>query len=108
MCTSGSPSNLSRDFVAICASGQDLGVPPNEPRFSCGRLARATEFYVPLAAIGDHHRAELGPGAPVSCKRWLGCTQAWPITGRVGGKECIAWALTLRLHHGREHAAKRR
>ncbi len=45
---------------------------PNEPRFSCGRLARRFEFYVPLSTIGDQPRAERGVEAPVSCKRWLG------------------------------------
>jgi len=25
---------------------------PNEPRFSCGRIVRTFEFYVPLSVIG--------------------------------------------------------
>jgi len=45
---------------------------PNDPRFSCGRQAPGSEIYVPLIAIGEQPRAELGPGLPVSCKRWLG------------------------------------
>jgi hypothetical protein len=35
---------------------------PNDLRFSCGRMPAASEFYVPLIAIGEQPRAE--PGAP--------------------------------------------
>ena len=38
---------------------------------AAGDQPRGSEFYVPLIAIGDPHRAERGLEAPVSCKRWL-------------------------------------
>jgi hypothetical protein len=30
-------------------------VAPNDLRFSCGRIVRIAEFYVPLSTIGDQH-----------------------------------------------------
>jgi hypothetical protein len=30
-------------------------VAPNDLRFSCGRIVRIAEFYIPLSTIGDQH-----------------------------------------------------
>jgi hypothetical protein len=49
-----------------------MTMPPNEPRFSCGRLARITEFYVPLIALGDQPARSAARKRPSAAKRWLG------------------------------------
>jgi hypothetical protein len=55
-------------------------MPPNEPRFSCGRNARRSEFYGALAATADRTGRRLGRSArqlhalvrPPACLRTRG------------------------------------
>src|SRR5262249_17278245 len=63
---------LARTITPLYETGRVH--PPNDLRFSCGRLARTVEIYVPLTAIGALHQSEAHADAPVSCKRWLGGT----------------------------------
>jgi len=46
-CAPSRSETLSRD---CSVTGKEL---PNDLRFSCGRSARSSEFYVPLSVIGD-------------------------------------------------------
>jgi hypothetical protein len=62
-----------------------VGKTPNDPGFSCRRLARAFEFYVPLIAIGDQLPRGAQDRAPVSCKRWLGAILVEPRFGSLAG-----------------------